>query len=268
MGYKMYLALELYSESLKWQKKSGSSAFTRLSTKGIRDQNSELSARLLGTPLFQKGVMDEVWVLNPSSRTDRLDKAWLYGLRRGNPVLVLALNFQEDELSEVSRYRKLKSPGLLKVLKPLGLDFGVSTQRSVYPVIGTIGPKDSGWQPLTQDGWAHIHGEYVESVLLGQIVTRVAIERSLLGWATWKPITWSWNVFHDATAFRLARSWRVELLSDWTEVSRLYSELRESLNLHRVRQEVLEAGKHWWTRLGALLALAAAIAALVPLWLG
>jgi hypothetical protein len=187
-------------------------------------------------------------------------------LSSANSVLVLGLNFDSQQYGEVAKHRKLSSQTLLSYLRTFELESAIDTDRAIYPVIGTITEVGDEWSPPTQDGWAHLQGDFVDAKLLEQIVTRVAIERALAGWSLWPTENRFTQLLKAPRALWLMRHWPVQLLTDWKQVSDQYLALRLSLNLPAVRDEVIERGKHWWTVAGAVTGLLALVLALASLY--
>lgn len=187
-----------------------------------------------------------------------------FGLSPLNSVLVVKLVFSEDQLSEISKFKRLKSKTYSEILKPLNLSDSIDKSSAVHPVIGTLAPVGHLWQENVIDGWMHIHGSYIEEKVLEATVSRVAIERSLLNWAV-LPRQGLMKIFRPALVGYRLRLWRVEFLSDWETITRGYHSLRESLNLPRVREEQLSISKSWWATVVSISTVAAFIAALLAL---
>jgi hypothetical protein len=266
MAITMFIGLELKKEEIKlYKSKRAVEHFSAVDNK-IRQWNADLASRLLGQSLLQSKVIRRAWNARQDKFFGALKSVKVYRLSSANSVLVLGLNFESQEYGEVAKHRKLSSQTLLSYLRTFELESAIDTDRAIYPVVGTITEVGDEWSPLTQDGWAHLQGDFVDAKLLEQIVTRVAIERALAGWSIWPTGNRFTQLLQAPRALWLMRHWPVQLLTDWKQVSDQYLTLRLSLNLPAVREEVIERGKHWWTVAGAVTGLLALVLALASLY--
>lgn len=267
MAITMYLGLELDTKGLTAYRKTKAKEYFTMYDNDIKQWGADLASRFLGHRVADSKIVRRIWDANPGALSGSIEGLRVFRLSTVNSVLVIKLRFESQQYDEVTRYRKLSSQQLKGILRGYELDHLLVTDRSIYPVIGTITDIGDQWEPKLTNGWAHLEGDYVESKLLEQIVTRVAIERSILGWA----VSFSGNpiakLFHPAQALNLIRRWPVELLTDWKQISDNYRQLRDSLNLVAVRAEVVERAKDWWGVVGVSAALIGLVAALVGLYL-
>lgn len=270
MAISMYLAVELKDV---WSKSYGKRALLANFLPHdpyFQDQNPEVVSRFLGHSIMENRLVSGAWrgFEDPSAEwPTELKAASLIRLKGLNSVLTLSLEFDDVEYAQVASYRKLSSVRLRKLLEIFQVESLLQTDCSVYAVVGTMVPAGNPWEPLTSDGWVHIQGDFIQGRLLEQLVTRVGIERALLGWATWKGEGSRLPFLMPPMSLGRIRKWPVELLTDRTEISQRYLALRESLNLPRSREELIEAGKSWWSSSATVGATVAALAALLGLWL-
>lgn len=266
MAITMFVGLELKKEEIKQYKSKRAVENFSIVENTIRQWNADLASRFLGQSLLQSKVIRRVWNARQDKFFGALRSVKVYRLSSANSVVVLGLHFDSGQYGDVAKHRKLSSQTLLSYLRTFELESAIDTDRAIYPVIGTITEVGDEWSPLTQDGWAHIQGEFVDAKLLEQIVTRVAIERALAGWSLWPTGNVVTQFFQAPRALWLMRQWPVQLLTDWKKISDQYLALRHSLNLPAVRDEVIERGKHWWAVTGAVIGLVALALSMVGLY--
>lgn len=270
MAISMYLAVELKDAlSKSYGKQALLSNFLPFDAY-FQDQSPEVVSRFLGQSILRNRLVSGAWRAFEEPTVGwppELKSASLVMLKGLNSVLTLSLEFDEAEYAQVASYRKLSSVRLRKLLELFQVESFLQTDRSVYATVGTIAPIGNPWEPLTSDGWVHIQGDYIQGRLLEQLVTRVGIERALLGWAAWKGEGSRLPLLMPPISLAKIRKWPVELLTDRTEISQRYLALRESLNLPRSRAELMEAGKSWWSSASTVGASVAALAAVLGLWL-
>lgn len=236
----------------------------------LQNQSLEVVSRFLGQSILKNRLVSSTWTAfeyPTKGWPTELKAASLIRLKGLNSILTLSLEFEDAEYAQVASYRKLSSVRLRKLLELLQVESFLQTDRSVYATVGTIAPIGNPWEPLTSDGWVHIQGDYIQGRLLEQLVTRVGIERALLGWAAWKGEGSRFPLLIPPISLGRIRKWPVELLTDRTEISQRYLALRETLNLPKARAELVEAGRSWWATASVAAASVAAIGALFGLWI-
>lgn len=220
------------------------------------NERETVSSKLFGASVNQSSLVKKVWEKSewtpdltfPKWDSEHVEK--ITGFEVIGGVVILLLQFRLDQPGKAANYKRLSSTHLRRVLAKINAVDYLSTASTVYPVMGSLAPVDDSWLLLTKDGWLHIQGGYQHEKVLSELVAQVAIEKYLLTWAT-SPVKGLRNLFHAPYAAAVVRRWRVQLLSDWEEITVSYGRLRESLNLPGVRAEVLERGKNWWTLMTA-----------------
>lgn len=262
MAIKMFIAVELDHKELRTYKKEKAKEYFSVSLEEREPWSTNVPARFLGIRLSKSKVVQKVWNARRSKLTDHVKSAKVIRLAQANAILLVHLEILDYQYEEVAKYRKLSSPHLREILRGFELESLLVTSQAIYPVIGTSVSEDEDWLPEIKDGWAHIKGDFVETKLLEEIVARVAIERSLLGWAMR-----STDRLRAPIGLWLVRNWPVQLLTDWWSISKQYALLRESLNFPSVRAEVIENGKYWWTTVASITGLIALVVALLGLYL-
>ncbi len=267
MAITLYIGVELDATGLRSFKKSKVLEHFEVYSKDIEQWGTDLSSRFLGHSLSESRLIKRIWDAKPGSLSGSLEGLRVFRLPTANSVLVAKLRFDSQSYEEVSKYRKLSSQQLKGILRGYELESLLVTGRSVYPVIGTITDIGDPWEPMINSGWVHLQGDFVESKLLEQIVSRVAIERSILSWAVGSSSSALTRVIQPARALGLIRRWPVELLTDRLQISENYKLLRHSLNLHAVRAEVIERAKDWWNVVGVSAGALGLIAAIFGLYL-
>lgn len=266
MAITMYLGFEFDAKGIAAYRKSKVYDYFVVYSKDIKQWGVDLTSRFLGHSLTESKAIRRVWEARPESLGGSLEGIRVFRLLNANSVAVIKLRFESHEYQEVSKYRKLSSQELKGILRRYELEPLLATERSIYPVIGTITEVGDEWEPKLTSGWVHLQGDFVESKLLEQIVTRVAIERSILGWALSSSGNQIAKVLKPARALGLIRRWPVELLTERKQIAYNYRELRNSLNLVAVRAEVVDRAKDWWSAVGVTAGTLGLIAALVGLY--
>lgn len=262
MAIKMFIGVELDHKSLRAYKKKKAKDYFAVSVDEIEPWNTNVPARFLGIRLSKSKVVRRVWNAERSKLPKQVVSAKVIRLAQANAVLLLHIEIPDYQYAEVSRYRKLSSPQLRNILRGFELESLLVTAQAIYPVVGTAVSEDLDWLPEIKDGWAHTKGDFIEAQLLQEIVARVAIERSLLGWAIR-----STDKLRAPMGLWLIRNWPVQLLTDRWSISKQYAQLRESLNFPSVRAEVIENGKYWWTTVASVTGVLALVLTLLGLYL-
>lgn len=186
--------------------------------------------------------------------------------KRHNPVVCLRLRLDGNHYAKASSYRRLSSKKLNEILGVVGLAEALDASQALYPVVGTLTDFGDEWTPMTKDGWIHTQGDYLDEQILQQLVTQVAIERSICNWAL-SPRSRLTRVFAPAVISFFIRKWPVEFVAHKEEVLRDYQSLRESLNLPGIRGELIEAGRHWWSVVGIWAAFVTVVIAIIGIYL-
>ena len=282
MAYVMFVALEVTAKSFnsKTKKYWRENNLWLDSYKPIDKNVPKLTVRrLMGVSADDSSLIQKILEANyePKGdtikwRTEQVRNLTLFRLSSYsrvriaplNSVLVIKLVFSESEISEISKFKRLNSKTYYEVLEPLKLADSIDKSSAVHPVIGTMSPEGDAWEEGVRDGWIHIQGGYIQERILEATVSRVAIERALLNWAVSREQGLFRLIKPALIGYRL-RQWRVEFLSDWETITRGQHLLRESLNLPRVREELLSISKSWWTVVGTASTLAAFVVAILSL---
>lgn len=186
--------------------------------------------------------------------------------KKSNPVACLRLRLDGNLYAQASSFRRLSSKKLSEILAVVGLEDALDPSQAIYPVVGTLTTYGDEWTPMTKDGWIHIQGDYLQEQILQQLVTQVAIEKSICNWAL-SPRSRLTRIYAPALVSAYVRKWPVEFLAQKEDALRHYEDLRESLNLPAIRDELIEAGRHWWTVVGTWTALVAAVIAIIGIYL-
>lgn len=262
MAIKMFIGVELDHKALRAYKRKKAEGYFSVSADEIEPWNTNVPARFLGIRLSRSKVVQRVWNADRSKLPKEVVRAKVLRLAHANAVLLLHIEIPDYQYAEVARYRKLSSPQLRNILRGFELESLLVTSQAIYPVIGTAVSEDLDWLPEIKDGWAHTKGDFIEAQLLEEIVARVAVERSLLGWAIR-----STDTLRAPIALWLVRNWPVQLLTDRWSISKQYAQLRDSLNFPLVRVEIIENGKYWWTTVASVTGLLAFVLTLLGLYL-
>lgn len=267
MAITLYVGVEIDTKGLMAYKKGKAFEHFEVYTKEIQQWGVDLSSRFLGHSLSESRLIRRIWDVKAGSLSGTLEGLRVFRLPTANSVLVVKLRFDSQNYDEVSKYRKLSSQHLKGILRAYELEDLLVSERSIYPVIGTITDVGDPWEPGINNGWVHLQGDFVESKLLEQIVSRVTIERSILGWSIGSSRNAVTRLIRPALALGLIRRWPVELLTDWVQISDNYRLLRKSLNLPAVRAEVIERAKDWWKVVGVSAGAVGLIVAILGLYL-
>lgn len=221
-----------------------------------KEEASLTASRLIGFSLDESQVVKRIWEAKrfPELQALGVNGVRLFRLKKANSVVVFSLGYPEGSLPS-GGIQRLSAIKIQKILGIVGLNGCMDMSTSVYSIVGSLAPEGDAWLPLTSDGWLHIHGSYMDVRVLQQVVAQVAIERSILNFALLKR-KWPASWFATPMSTRLIRSWAVEFLSDKQSITDNYHKLRASLNIPRVRAELLERSKHWWTVVSAGVAVA------------
>jgi hypothetical protein len=246
LTYVAFVGFEVDRKKLH-EKGSVSNAWAKADS--VADVASITASRLIGVSLERSPVVKTVLELQkiPVARNpvSYVVGAKLFLLRNANPVLVLWMEFNGSHKPKQGLQR-LSVIDIQKIMEAVGLDDCIDISTSVYSIVGSIAADGDPWLPLTKDGWLHIHGTFMDRKVVQQIVTQVAIERSILNFSLLKR-RWPGSWFAAPFAGRLIRSWPVEFLADKQSISENYHNLRKSLNIPTVRAELLDKSKQWWT---------------------
>lgn len=181
---------------------------------------------------------------------------------------VLTFELQISTEKDAIKLRNLSDPIWTNIEK-----FGVTIARNkaVSAICGVILNKQDQTQGLVSEGMLvftqSISSKRFISTLASEIVSRVAIERSTLGFAISPPKPRILLISHAVYSGYLVRRWPVQLLTDREFIATNYKILRNSANLDNVRAEVLDRAKAWWSVSAALFALISILATItVPLF--
>ena len=264
MTYVAFVAFEIDRNKLR-EKGRVSNVWAKADS--IPDGPSITASRLIGVSLNRSPMVKTVLELQKVSlarnAVSQVFGAKLFLLRNANSILVLAMEFNGYYLPKQGLQR-LSVIDIQKVMDAVGLDGCLDISTSVYSVVGSIAADGDSWLPLTKDGWLHIHGTFMDRKVVQQIVTQVAIERSILNFSLLKR-RWPASWFATPLAGRLIRSWPVEFLADKQSIAENYHDLRNSLNIPKVRAELLDKSKQWWTVVSSIAAIVAFFITLLAL---
>lgn len=248
----MILTVAIPVEVLRGHKSAWRAHEPKKSLRGIPN-----ASRLLGQPLTVGAVVRQRKTFQLADSA--LHSAELWNLRFSGTILVLNWKINSTVGGEIRTLGKIRDSKNASVLEALRLK--AESQQSVDPVVGLTflrGQKpeelNSSWMILESPDARNL---VFTSVLTEQLVTRVAIERSLLQWSTraWKV----WLVVPvkaPITAF-MVRRWNSSLLTSRPELQAQYLRLREAFNFPNVRAEVLDRARSWWASAAFLVGLAA-----------
>lgn len=268
MVYVVYVAVELERKQLKRAKDL---AEWWRDPEDFANLGQKTASRLIGASIENSSVLKKTI---QSSKVSTIRKPLselgatgvkLHLLRSVNSVLIISMKFEDYQIPS-GGLQRLSSIKIQRILSELGLENCLHTLTSTHAIMGSIAPDGDAWAPLTKDGWLHTHGSYIDSKVLEQTVTQVAVERSILNFGL-EPRGWACKWLISPWVGRLLRKWPVEFLTDSESITINYHALRESLNLPKVRIEMLERSKHWWTVVSAMVALLGLIGALLSTWL-
>ncbi len=206
------------------------------------------ASRLIGRPL-EKGILVSASLRFKTSDVD----CRLYRLRMADDVLVLSWKPTSSDTKALLESVKIRNRWLQSQLQILQVQ--PSLDSAVDPVVGVVGgPSSIEKLPVE---WIKLESRLPAdrrfvAELSVQLAARVAIERSLLQWATqhWDKTVLS--ILRTPISSSLTRRWPVELLSDREHLSSAIRGARFALNLAAVRAEVLDRAKSWWSVLGFL----------------
>lgn len=234
--------------------RSASQGFTRLQ---VIDGLAFSISRLLGRVVGEPGVTKDIWTCND---TDQLSRCVLIRLKGAMPVLVVTL----DVSGKLESTAFKGTEWLRKVMRESASRHGleISHESFVYPIMALISEETLSAERCQRE-WLIFEGNPRNFAFLtelaGQILQRVAIERSLTSWATQPTIRIKKlvRVFRAPLVAYRVRRWNVEPLFDRIDLKDKYSHLREAYNLPGARREVLEKAKSWWSVATVLAALAA-----------
>jgi hypothetical protein len=216
---------------------------------------AEVIARLLGANPGQPGVTKQFW---SRPDVDSYRKIELCQLKSGDFVLTFEMKLSQDSLEKAKALTNLKNDKLKNFLETCGLEAALLNQ--VFSTTALI--LGSGEQPANCPAdWLVLECEKsnleFRSELGYRIVQRVAIERSLLSWAT--ITSRSKRGFQRLVSVPLAayrvRRFSVHLLTDQIDLVDKYDFLRRSYNLDAVRVELIDRAKSWWATMAFSLAL-------------
>ena len=107
---------------------------------------------------------------------------------------------------------------------------------------------------------------YISSKIQEELAIRIAIERALLAKALDEPSNALLRWGRTPYAVRLARSFPVELLIDRQIAQIHFNEIRQSMNLPEVREEIFERGRIWYVSVGTFLGFIAAAVGVAGLY--
>ena len=193
-----------------------------------------------------------------------MEKLVLCLLKSADDVLTLEIDVSEDKFDQVRKLASLNSPNLKNLLKSCGLE--PVHRNQVFAVAALVSTAESKIPKIPGD-WLNLPCDEsnfeFRSELAFQVVQRVAIERSLLHWATWKS-QGTFGILRllsvPLAAYRVRR-FSVHLLTDQFDIAEKYESLRKSLNLSSVRVELMDRARSWWAAAGFTVALLGFLAA-------
>ena len=208
--------------------------------------------RLVGATINAPGVVRHTLMAEDSGRNYKI-----YFLTTNQAVLVERSVLARESLEKLEKYASHED--LQKRIKKFGLSLNKDSQ--VDGVVGLCinSRKDEGSLP---EAWvvyvSSPRNEVLVAGVLGHLVARVAIERALLIWAT-EAKNWMQRLTWAAIAGYRIRRWPVQLLTDRKLHTATLLEARENFNLPKVREDVLDRARGWWSVFATILALMAFI---------
>ena len=177
---------------------------------------------------------------------------------------VLTFELQIGSEKDATTLRNLSDP-IWNAVEKLGLT--IARKKTISAICGVILNKQDQTQVLLSEGilvfTQSTSSRRFISTLASEIVSRVAIERSTLGFAISPPKSKILFFGHAAYAGYLVRRWPVQLLTDRKFIATHYKILRKGSNLENVRAEVLERAKAWWSVLASVFAFISILAAII-----
>ena len=229
------------------------------------DQLQDAVHRLLGRDLSVRKITRGQFRRTGMDKNGLVFTIDVVRLSRGEDIVTIGFDLADSIGSKEIR-DLLTRPKIRGLIEPLGIRVNNSSQ--VRGVTGIA--RSSDWTDKESElGWfvktttsrnLNYHYEIVR-----QVVIRAALERSLLTWATGSPPVWSRWIHPASSAYRVRR-WPVELLIDDTKTAEQLLALRSQFNLPKVRAEILDAARSWWTLTGSLLGFTAVALALAQLY--
>lgn len=228
---------------------------------GLPETISRLLGRSVGTPGVTSSFYSLKKDIDISGTLIKVDYVRLYD---ANDVLTVIIELSTDSSEDVLLEANNGINNTQEVLtRTLGIKF--ATENVIYPVAGAllIDLKCEG-SKLNEDWICEIsdtRNAGFKTEIYRQLITRVAIERSLLNWASSSPNAKFWlrMVWVPYVSFRLGQ-FKVNLLPDRSDINRKYIKMRDTFNLVEVRAELLATGKTFWTVSAVFISIIAIIA--------
>lgn len=254
---------------------------TRPKTKTLRlgfaqDQtNGAVSAttvsRLLGRRLESSTAFRDSYQHQfPGRVHDLLKMAAITNIRSTNSILTLTFEMPTEKLEQADDLRRANSRVINSICLKLGLQ--LESRHYIYGVAASTSTSSLALGRNVRDCWMHDQTSsqnfFIAHQVYQELATRVAIERALIANAVDDPSNSVARWFRAPFAARLLRTLPVELLIDRQDTQASYREIREAMNLHNLRNEVLERARIWYVGVGTFLTFVAAVAGVVALYGG
>jgi hypothetical protein len=208
--------------------------------------------RLLGRSLKASGVLSRIVTRKLTFKKIEFEVR-VIKLKVGNHIALCIARLPETAtISQIEKWATRQK------LQPLLVELGltIANEAIVDGVIG-IALKDGHSIDKIPDHWIKTSSQKSTGLfnleITAQLVSRIAMERELLTWATQLKSPLFRPFWAGYAGFRVRR-WPVELLTDRSSHNQLIQKARENFNLKKVRLEVLDQARSWWVVLAAILA--------------
>jgi len=221
--------------------------------------------RLVGRQMAIPGIVQGEYMLSPGLPDNENVIMHLIKLKEGEDVVVLEYPLLRTD-SESKLLKLTSRPTVRDLCQKYGMT--VNSDQMIRGVVGVAILETINFMKFPSE-WFIEQSESGDlnfySEITRQVVSRVAVERSLLIWATTSKVGIANLTFAAHVAFKVRR-WPVELLIDNESLSAEYKALRSNFNLPGARAEILERARSWWAGAAAVLAILSLIVSILQLF--
>lgn len=226
-------------------------------------------SRLLGRRIDTAPTFREFYLLAEPHVLDKLlVNVQLIRIHGADSLLVLTFDLTSDKIELADDFRRAKSERIQGIARELQLE--INSEHYVYAVTASSSVFELGLETRVQDTWMHFglsHSNlFISRKFQEELATRIAIERALISRAIDDPSNAFLRWLRTPWVAHQVRNWPVELLIDKQSTQIAFKALRASMNLPKLREEILDRARTWYSGVGSLLAFIGALLALVGLF--
>lgn len=226
-------------------------------------------SRLLGRRIDAAPTFRDLYLLaQPKVVDELLVNVALIRTHGANSLLVLTFDLTSEQIELADDLRRSSSKRIQKIAAQLHLE--INAEHYVYAVTASSSVSELELESRVQDTWIHFglsHSNlFISRKIQEELATRIAIERALISRAIDDPSNAFLRWLRTPWVAHQVRNWPVELLIDKQSTQIDFKALRASMNLPKLREEILDRARTWYSGVGSLLTFIGALLALVGLF--